>query len=234
MSTIIAVPGIMSDHRTWSPSLSKLAPRAHIHFADTTIDETLEAMAARAIASSEGDLFVLGHSMGGRVAMEIGRQAGGRVRAMVLSNTGHLPAAPGEAAKREERIATADKDMNAYAKAWVPTVISEATTAKQEIVDAITQMVLDCPSEVHARQNRSLLTRPDASSYLSSFDFPVLLMTGGDDKLSPETAHRAIADLIGKAESVVVPDTGHLTPFEQPEAVARLIGDWCQRMDIEL
>ncbi|MEJ2022482.1 MAG: alpha/beta fold hydrolase, partial [Maritimibacter sp.] len=88
MATLVTIPGIMSDARTWAPVAQALESQVDgVHVADTTKDATLEAMATRALRETEGDLIVIAHSMGGRVAMEMGRQAPERIKAMVLSST---------------------------------------------------------------------------------------------------------------------------------------------------
>lgn len=234
MVTLILVPGIMSDARTWDGVVRALGGEPTLHVADTSLDSTLEAMAARAVAATTGDLVVMGHSMGGRVAMEIGRQAPDRVRAMVLANAGHLPAGPAEPAKRQERIDEANADMAAYARAWVPTVIAPENSADRALVERVERMVLDCTAEVHERQNRALLHRPDASKYLPDFKFPVLLITGAEDPLSTPAHHQAIADLLGDAETRVVEHAAHLSTFEQPEAVTAILRAWLERRDIRL
>ncbi len=56
-----------------------------MHVADISRDATIEDMAARSLAETDGELIVLAHSMGGRVALEMGRQAPDRIRAMILA-----------------------------------------------------------------------------------------------------------------------------------------------------
>lgn len=74
MATIWTIPGIMSDARTWKAVVQNITDHdAAIETADTSRDSTIEAMAERALADSDGDLIVLAHSMGGRVALEMAR-----------------------------------------------------------------------------------------------------------------------------------------------------------------
>lgn len=229
MVTLVAVPGIMSDARTWASVTEGLKSHfSAVYVADTTQDATLEAMAARALAETEGDIVILSHSMGGRVAMEMGRQAPGRVKGMVLASTGHKAANEAEPAHREARIAEANADMKTYAENWVPKVVSPENAKDPELVARIRAMVLDCPKEVHERQNRALVTRPDASAYLPQFGFPVLLITGAEDKLSTEAAHAEIAALIPDAQSLVIDGSGHLLPFERPAEVLETVKSWME------
>jgi pimeloyl-ACP methyl ester carboxylesterase len=230
MTTFVTIPGIMSDHRTWQEVSEVIAARfAATHNADTRQDSSLEAMAARALAATSGDLVIAAHSMGGRVAMEMGRQAPERVKGMILASTGHRAAASGEAAHRHSRIEDANADMQAYARAWVPKVLAKQNLTDAALVARVQAMVEDCSAEVHARQNIALLNRPDAAAYLPDLWFPVLLVTGSEDPLSTEAAHAEIAALFPDAEAHVIAGSGHLLPFERPAALTDLIKDWLKR-----
>ena len=227
MTTLVTIPGIMSDARTWADVAAGLTDRVSaVHVADTTRDDTLAGMAARALAQTEGPLIVMAHSMGGRVALEMGRQAPERIRAMVLSSTGAEGPEPNESSKRAARIEEANADMASYARNWVPKVLSKANAQNPELVARVRQMVEDCPAEVHERQNLALLHRPDATTYIGDFAFPVLLVTGDQDHLATEAVHGAIAAQMPRAVSVVLSGSGHLLPFEQPQAVLETVAQW--------
>lgn len=233
MTTLVTIPGIMSDARTWAAVTDAIRDRVDaIHVADTSQDDMLTAMARRALDAATGDLIVIAHSMGGRVAMEMGRLAPERIIAMVLSSTGHEGPSDDEEPKRLARIAEGNASMSAYARNWVPKVLSADNACKADLVQQIRQMVEDCPAEVHERQNRALLSRPDASRYIGDFDFPVLLMTGSEDHLSTAESHGQIAALIPDAESIVIEGAGHLLPFEQPQRVVDAILDWLKRREL--
>ncbi|MDD7973114.1 alpha/beta fold hydrolase [Roseinatronobacter alkalisoli] len=229
MTTLVTIPGIMSDERTWAPVAAALAPRiGNVHVADTTTDDTLQGMAARALSQTGGNLIIIAHSMGGRVAMEMGRQAPERIRAMVLAGIDADGPGENEAAKREARISKANAGMEAYGRDWAPTVLSGANAKNDALVAKVRQMVEDCPPQVHARQNTALLHRPDAMAYIGDFPFPVLLIAGDEDHLCTETVLRAVAARIPDATCITIVGAGHLLPFEQPDELALVISQWLQ------
>ena len=126
---------------------------------------------------------------------------GDRVRAMVLANGAHAAASAGEGAKRQARIEAANVDMAGYAAGWVPTVLASASLA---------------------------LTRPEAGAHVGGFGFPVLLITGDQDHLSPQADQAAFAALFARAEVRAIAGAGHLTPFEQPAAVVAVVSGWLE------
>ncbi|WP_164736401.1 alpha/beta fold hydrolase [Rhizobium vallis] len=231
MTTIVSIPGIMSDGRTWRSIVGDLkSDKTTVFEADTRRDARIEDMASRTLRETNGALIVLAHSMGTRVAMEMGRQSPDRIGAMVLSNANAEGPAQDEAASRESRIAEVKADVVAYARCWVTKVISAESARDARLVGDIRQMVEDCPLEIHERQNRALIVRPDATVYLPSFEFPVLLMTGAEDHLSTPVVQEAIAELMRDCETVVIEGAGHLLPFEQPRAVSAVVKEFlCRR-----
>eukprot|EP01031_Cornospumella_fuschlensis_P052683 gene52683-biopygen42413 len=56
--------------------------------------DTITAMAEAALAVAPPAFALAGHSMGGRVALEVVRLAPERVQQLILMDTGHLAPAP--------------------------------------------------------------------------------------------------------------------------------------------
>ena len=94
MTTLVLVPGLISDSIVWQPVADAVAGKMPVHQADLTRGTSISGMAAGLLAKVPGDLIVVGHSMGGRVAMEMAHQAPHRIKGLVLANTGHGRRAP--------------------------------------------------------------------------------------------------------------------------------------------
>jgi pimeloyl-ACP methyl ester carboxylesterase len=227
--TAVLIPGLVSDARVWQPVGEALAEICAVHRADVQRDSSIRAMAARLLDEVGGQMIAVGHSMGGRVAMEMARQAPERVRALVLSNTGHNAKQPGEDAKRQAKIDLGHQSMERLALEWIPPMLDTARTGDAQLVAELTGMVLAAGAEVHERQIRALLGRPDAAAYLPSISCPILLLTGAQDRWSPETQHRKIAELAPDAELHVIDRAGHFLPMERPEETAQVIVEWLTR-----
>ena len=226
MTTLLLIPGLVSDTRIWS-ALALAAPDwLDIVDADVTLDSTIQAMAARLLGETTGPLIPVGHSMGGRVALEMARQAPERMRGLVLANTGHDGRRPDEAPKRLAKIARGHEDMAGLAAEWLPPMLAEGLDPDPALVEDLTEMVIAAGPEVHERQIRALMARPDAKEYLSLIDCPVLLITGAEDGWSPEKQHREIAAQIPGAEVRVMGRAGHFLPVERPQETVAAITGW--------
>ena len=96
MATLVLIPGLVSDSIVWAPLAEAVAQHMAVHAADVSRTSSISTMAESILAATDGDLIAVGHSMGGRVAMEMARIAPDRMRGLVLANTGHHPKRDGK------------------------------------------------------------------------------------------------------------------------------------------
>lgn len=229
MTTFLLIPGLISDARVWEPLATALAGRGPVIHADVTRDDDIRDMAARLLDETEGDLILIGHSMGGRVAMEMARQAKRRIRALILANTGHAPAQEDELPRRQAKVDLGNQNMELLAREWLPPMLAPGREKDGSLFADLVQMVISAGPDVHERQIRALVRRPDAASYLPDLGMPILLVTGAHDSWSPELQHREIASLAPDAEVHVIDGAGHFLPVEQPEELAAVTINWLDR-----
>jgi pimeloyl-ACP methyl ester carboxylesterase len=191
---------------------------------------------AQAVLSVAPERFsVAGHSMGGRVALEIYRLAPGRVARIALFNTGYLPLAAGAAGeeeirKRGELVTLARSEgMRVMLRQWLPPMIDSRRINDTVLVNSILEMMSRKTPEIFAAQVRALLARPDAGPVLEQIRCPALLLTGREDGWSGPAQHQAMAAKIAGSRLVVVPDCGHMSTLERPLEVNAALGAWLAR-----
>jgi pimeloyl-ACP methyl ester carboxylesterase len=189
-------------------------------------------MAQTALARAPERFAVAGHSMGGRVALEIFRSAPHRVTRIALFNTGYQARPAGTPGEDEERgrmalLAIARTEgMEAMARKWLPPMIHPRRQNDVSLVGAIIAMFARKTPEIFAGQIRGLLHRPDATSLLEQIRCPALLLTGNEDGWSPPARHLEMADQIPGSRFVVIPDCGHMSTMERAGAVSAAMRDW--------
>ena len=232
LPTLVFIPGLISDKRVWQP-LEAALPGFPVHHADVKQDSTIEAMASRILQNVAQDCIVVGHSMGGRVAMEVARQAPSRVAGLVLANTGHNAVQPGEREKREAKIEEAHADFPAMVAGWLPPMVAASRHDDKDLISNLTQMALSVGPTVHEQQMRALIARPDVSTYLPGLTCPILLMTGHDDMWSPIKQHREMFNMATNATLKILEGAGHFMPVEQPAATVRVILEWFEDLNIK-
>lgn len=234
-SALILVPGLMCDARVWAHQRQALADLAEVHIADNDSSDSLPGMAEAIIASPLERFAIAGHSMGGRVALEVIRRVPERVTALALLDTGYQPLAPGEAGERERagRLALLDlarrEGMRAMGRQWLTGMVHPDRLQDTALVETIVSMIASKSPQLYERQIRALLARPDASALLPRIKAPTLLLCGREDSWSPPQRHEDMAALITGSTLEIIPECGHMCTLEQPEAVSRALRQWLQK-----
>ncbi|HPD91252.1 MAG: alpha/beta fold hydrolase [Rhodobacter sp.] len=220
MTTTLLIPGLLCDRFCWEAVLARLPAEV----ADLSTQDDLTQMARDLLQRHPGALRVAGHSMGARVAMEMARLAPDRIERLALLDTGIHPLRAGETEKRDEIVRFAfDNGMRALADRWLPPMVWQGNQTDTALMDGLRAMVLRMTPELHARQIRALVNRPDAAATLGQVACPVLLMVGRHDQWSPVAQHEDMLALLPGARLEIIEDAGHFAPVERPGAVADIL-----------
>lgn len=234
---LVLVPGLLCDKTVWKPQLKALKGLVRMQVADHANLDSLGAMAEKILAQAPPKFAVAGHSMGGRVALEVVRRAASRITGLALLDTGYTPKPSGvagekEAAGRHELLDLARKSgMRAVGERWlrIP-MVHEARLKDRRLVEPILQMIERSTPEQFAAQITALLGRPDAAALLPIIACPSLVLCGQNDAWSPLSAHRVMAQLIPHSTLVAVPDCGHMCTMERPDEVNTALSAWLHRV----
>jgi pimeloyl-ACP methyl ester carboxylesterase len=229
---LLLLPGLICDARIYAPQTAVFAGSHAVDsygLADSLVEMARIALAqADALGADRFDVF--GHSMGGRVALELVRMAPDRVRRLALVSTGVHPLAPDETGKREGLKAIGHRHGFAeLVDSWLPPMVAEANRADPAIYPPLREMSLSMGQDVFDAQINALVTRPEVTSLLPQITCPTLVMTGQLDAWAPPAQHEQIAAAIPGAQLVIVPGAGHMVQFEAPVAVNQAVAAWLAR-----
>jgi pimeloyl-ACP methyl ester carboxylesterase len=224
--TICLLPGLLCDATIWAAQREAFHKFADVLIPDFRFVNSFQAMARIVLDAAPDRLLLAGHSMGARVALEVFRLAPERVDRIALLDTGIHPRAAGEEEKRQALIDIArQQGMAAMCARWLPPMLHPEHSA---MLEPLTKMVLRSTPDTFANQQRALLDRPDAREVLPLLECPTLVLCGREDRWSPVKQHEAIAAAIPQSRLVVVENSGHMAPFEQPEAVSAAMLEWSE------
>ena len=227
-SVLYLLPGLLCDGIVWQGQMSALTGAGwDVRVADFRTFSSIPAMALSVLDQAPAHFAVAGHSLGGRVALEIVRQQPGRVSHLALLDTGTHAPQPGEADKRQTLLDLARAEgMAALAARWLPPMVHPDRLADAPFMAALTAMVERMSSAIFEGQVKALLTRPDAAPVLPTITCPTLLGVGRQDGWSPPVQHEEMARLIPHARLEIFDDSGHMAPMEAPRAVASAMLEW--------
>ncbi|GAB3495452.1 alpha/beta hydrolase [Curvibacter fontanus] len=231
-TTLMLLPGLNCDAAVWAPQVAALRGQAHCVVPAWGLHDSLTAMARQVLDEAPTERFSMaGHSMGGRVALEVMRLAPQRVERLALLDTGTHPLAAGEAGEKERagrmallKIAQA-QGMRVMAQEWAKGMVHPDRIGGP-IFEEVLAMFDRGSATQYAAQINALLNRFDAAPLLPGITCPTLVLTGRQDAWSGPAQHEAMAAAIPGAQLVIVEDSGHMTTMEQPQAVSAALTTW--------
>lgn len=231
---LVLLPGLMCDRHVWEPLYPHWPTAVLTQVIDYGVADSIAGMAQLVLDQVPGRFSLAGHSMGGRVAMEVVRMAPERVTRLALLDTGFLARPAGddgalEAAKRYALLQVAQTEgVPAMAQAWVQGMVHPDRLRDKALIDSIISMFACKSADIFACQIKALLNRPDASDVLRALSFPTMLLCGAQDTWSPPSQHVQMQSLVPRAQLSIVDAAGHMAPMERPEAVAQCFMRWLE------
>ncbi|MCC7046418.1 MAG: alpha/beta fold hydrolase [Alphaproteobacteria bacterium] len=169
---------------------------------------------------------VVGHSMGGMVALEFAARCPARVQSLVLSGSsaafgGSTGAWQAEFIAKRTKPLDEGKGMAGIAPGVVdgllgdqpdPAARATAIAAMSAIPEAAYRAALQC------------LVTFDRRDALAGLAMPVLLLAGQRDTVAPPELMKRMQAKIPGAQYVELPQAGHLANIEQPQAFNAALG----------
>jgi pimeloyl-ACP methyl ester carboxylesterase len=162
---------------------------------------------------------VIGHSMGGALALAMALDAPSRVAGIVLVGTG-------------ARLRVHPLLLEATASGRVPNETLSTLVAWWYSPDASPRL-RELASRGLAGTNTEVLHGDflacdgfDVMDRLGAIDRPALVIVGEDDHMTPVKYARFLSEHLPRARLEVIPAAGHMVMLEQPEAVESVLRAW--------
>ena len=214
------------------PGFGGSAPSRSAPSLDVMADEVAALMEELGIDRA----VVGGLSMGGYVAMAMLRRHPARIAGLVLADTKAAADTPEAAAGRLDVAASVEEAGSAagLADGMVASLLGDTTrSSRPDVVSTVRRWIGAQSAAGVAWAQRAMAVRPDSTADIAGFGGPVLVLYGEQDTLSSPPLAQAMAEAArsgGSPTTVVeIPDAGHLTAIEQPEAVTRALLGWLHR-----
>lgn len=236
-ATVVLLPGLLCDRAVWEPQIAALSEHYECLVADYGGADSLAAMAQSVLGSVPATFSLVGHSMGGRVALEVMRMAPQRVSRLALLDTGYQSRPEGEVGEAEARSRyrlvdmALSQGMRVMGREWIQGMVHPERLQDAALMESILAMIERKTPGIFAAQIRALLGRPSVEAVLRSINCPTLVLCGRQDIWSPLTRHEQMAGMIPGADLVVIEDSGHMVTLERPEAVTTALHGWLAPAD---
>ncbi len=235
---VVMLHGIGGNKRNWHDNMPAFAEHFHVVAWDARgWGESDDYEGPLTFADMAGDLLrvidhfgaacahVVGLSMGGKIAMHFARLHPGRVASLTLCDTSWTrraadPKALEEFVRLRQKPLLEGGEPRDIAEPVARTLVSSRAQpgAFEKLVDSMTRL----HKAMYIKAIETVAYAPEAEG-LDQVDAPTLVVVGADDQLTPVAAAQVIVDLIPGAQLAVIPDAGHLSNIEQPDAFDEVV-----------
>lgn len=224
------VPGMMCDERIFSPQIEALSQNLEVTIADISNFSSVRELASYVLKKAPKNFSLLGHSMGGIVAMEIYSQEPNRIEKLILMDTNPKAELDEVKLKREPQIREVNngKLLEVMRDEMKPNYLAESEN-KRSVLNVCMDMALTLGPDVFINQSRALQSRLDQQNTIQSIKIPVLILCGSEDKLCPVERHEMMHNMISDSDLKIINNAGHMPTLEQPRETTEVIEEWLMR-----
>ncbi len=224
---IVFACGQLLDDRCWEPQRTAFAGQRRLFVSDHRSDDTIEAMAKRLLASAPDQFLLMGHAMGGFIALEVMRQAPERVKGLALLATLANGDGPAQTERRMGYIRLVEEGrFEQVAEERIPMLLAPARRSDSVLIGQIRAMAQDTGAKIFLRQQRAIMSRIDSRPSLGRIIVPTLILWGDEDGITTMAQQQDLLGAIAGSRLEVLEGCGHLSTLEAPNAVNTLLSAW--------
>jgi pimeloyl-ACP methyl ester carboxylesterase len=249
---VICIQGVGVIGAGWRPQVETLARQFRIITFDNrgigrtasgspplTIEDMASDVVAIMTAEQVPGAHIIGHSMGGLIALHVALSVPHRVRSLALLCTFANGAEPGRLSLRmaalglRARVGTRAMRRAGMMRMIMPAAYlrrADRTRLAADLAELFGRDLADQPPIV-SQQLKAMAKYTCVSRLGEIQGIPTLVACGGHDPIAAPRLSRAIADGISGARLVEFPDASHALPIQCPAEVNALLHDHLTRAE---
>jgi pimeloyl-ACP methyl ester carboxylesterase len=164
---------------------------------------------------------LIGHSLGGYVALSIVKQRPDLISGLVLF---HSTAFADSEEKKVNRNRTIDFVRKNGVVPYIDTFVPGLFFKKDHSAITLTHKIgIQTSSDTLIAYTEAMRDRPDQTSVLKNFNKPVLILAGVRDSIIPYNSLEQQVTFLQKPTFIVLDESAHMGLFEQPETSRKAI-----------
>jgi pimeloyl-ACP methyl ester carboxylesterase len=185
------------------------------------------ALALNAILEKEGieNCRVMGHSMGGYIALAFAEQFPEKMVALgLLHSTAYADSAE-RIQKRKQAIDFIEREgAAAFLRISLPGLFGPAFREQEKAaIDSLLTSMKQVSGSTLIQYYRAMMQRPDRSKLLEATPYPVMFIIGDEDEIVKASDTLQLANITANAYIHVLNNVGHMSMLEAPESFAKLL-----------
>jgi len=192
---------------------------------DYSIETLTDAIVSELTELGVKKVIPVGDSMGGYIMFDLWRRYRELIKGLVFVST-RAEADTDEGKKSRyatiEKIKKEGKDF--LIDFMLDAQVSPKTKENKEKMKLLECIMNEATEEGIIKALKALAERKDNTEILNSINVPTLVIAGEDDeKITPPSIVRKIADGIPNAKFITIPNSAHLPPFENADEFNRVL-----------
>ncbi len=222
---------IGSDYRTIAYDLRGLG-KSTLGDGQYTVEGHVDDLLALLDHLSIDKAIIVGFSMGGYITLRAMERNPERFLAVALCDTRCETDDNAGKIKRANAATTVKKTGAAkFADAFIPAVFTPTSVHNNTSAVAKIREIISTTDPVAIAGNLiAMAARSDTSASLSKITVPTLIMVGELDAVTPPPAASFMHANIAGAELQLIPNAGHMSNLENPQAFNNHLIDFLQRV----
>lgn len=219
---VVLIHGAAGTHLDWPPHLRRLAT-ASVYAIDLPghgrspapacliVDQYAAIVSAFITELNFEDVVLVGHSMGGAIALKIALSDSDAIKGLVLMSSG------ARLRVKDELLDGIKSDFESTAEMLTERLWSEE--APDELKELGKKKFMENNPEV-VYADYQACNSFDLMDQLNQIELPTLVICGSEDQMTPVKYSRYLAEQMPAATLQIIEGAGHMVHLEQPEVVA--------------
>ncbi|MDP6908246.1 MAG: alpha/beta hydrolase [Flavobacteriales bacterium] len=172
--------------------------------------------------------ILVGHSMGGYVALALARKYPVLIKSLALFHSTALPDSKEKQQDRERVIDLVKRNQEIYINAAIPTLFAPANVGRcTDEINKVVSIAQGFSKRGIIANIRGMMQRKDCSDILKNGTFKKLIIQGTEDSvISNESIHSQV-ELNANIDLQIIEGIGHMGHIEAPAKCQEIIVDFC-------
>ena len=215
---IVLMPGMMCSQDVFSRQIKVLEKFFNVIIIEFNEHRDIELGVKNLVSNLPNKFHLIGHSMGGIVAMELVKQHSKRVLSLALLNTNPYEEKQELKDKRNKTLKELDSlDLISLMKSdYISRYFPDDCRDKNKLIQQCVDMASILDKKVFYNQSVALRDRKDQTSILEKVDCKTLIICGERDQLCPVSYHSDMNKMIKSSDLIVLEGVGHMPIIECP------------------
>ena len=216
---IVLIPGMMCNRDVFYHQINALEKVFNVIVKEFNEHRDIE-LGVKDLASNLPNKFhLLGHSMGGIVAMEFVKQHSKRVLSLTLLNTNPYEEKEEQKDRRNKTLKELDGlDLISLMRSdYISRYFPDDCRDKNKLIQKCVDMASTLDKKVFYNQSVALRDRKDQTFILENLNCKTLIICGERDEMCPVSYHSDMNKMIKSSDLIVLEDVGHMPMLECPQ-----------------